>query len=76
MIKAVCFDLDGTLYDSDAFVTDFLSDQYPEVPNRAGRGREKSRFVGRILEWDAHGHGNKAGCLSEASEPNGDLVKK
>jgi len=58
MIKAVFFDLDGTLYDRNAFVTDLLSDQF-EVFRTELDGVGKSRFVERILELDAHGHGNK-----------------
>jgi len=65
MIKAVFFDLDGTLYDRDAFVADLLSDQF-EVFRTELDGVGKSRFVARILELDDHGLGNKLEAYKSA----------
>jgi len=65
MIKAVFFDLDGTLYDRDAFVTELLSYQF-EVFRTKLDGLGKSRFVERIRELDDHGHGNKLEAYKSA----------
>ena len=65
MIKAVFFDLDGTLYDRDAFVTELLSHQF-EVFRTELDGLGKSRFVERIRELDDHGHGNKLEAYKSA----------
>ena len=65
MIKAVFFDLDGTLYDRDAFATDLLSHQF-EVFQPELDGVGKSRFVERILELDDHGLGNKLEAYKNA----------
>jgi putative hydrolase of the HAD superfamily len=58
MIKAVFFDLDGTLYDRDELVCELVADQYDtfvgELP-----GISRERFVARVLEMDDHGYGEK-----------------
>jgi len=63
MIKAVLFDLDGTLYDRDRLAQTLFEQQYREfAPDLAGMSRE--RFLRDVHEMDEHGHGEKeAGYL-------------
>jgi len=58
VIRAVLFDLDGTLFDRDATVATVLASQVQQFsalipPSRA------NRFIGRVLELDDHGHRDK-----------------
>ena len=58
MIRAVLFDLDGTLYDRDLLVRDLLREQFgifEEFLSIVG----ESTFMARIIELDAHGYGGK-----------------
>jgi putative hydrolase of the HAD superfamily len=59
MIKAVFFDLDGTLYDRDALICELVADQHAEF-TRELRGVSRERFVAGVLEMDDHGYGEKA----------------
>jgi putative hydrolase of the HAD superfamily len=59
MTKAVLFDLDGTLYDRDALVQELVADQHAAFEVELD-GVSRERFVGRVLEMDDHGYGNKA----------------
>jgi putative hydrolase of the HAD superfamily len=59
MIRAVFFDLDGTLYDRDALVHQLVADQY-EVFAGQLPSISRDRFVSRVLEMDNHGYGEKA----------------
>lgn len=56
MIRAVLFDLDGTLYDRDEHILRMTHRQYDlfrsELP-----GIDRDRFVERTLDLDCHGHG-------------------
>lgn len=58
-MKAFLFDLDGTLFDRDAAVRALVAAQYAAFAPRLG-GDVGIAFVARVLELDAHGHGNKA----------------
>ena len=67
MIKAVFFDLDGTLYDRDAFVADLFSYQF-EVFRTELNGVGKEQFVQRLLELENHGYGSKLKAYRRAVE--------
>jgi putative hydrolase of the HAD superfamily len=57
-VKAVFFDLDGTLFDRDAAVRALFAEQYRVFESRLG-GIAEERFVERLLELDDHGHADK-----------------
>ncbi len=58
MIKAVFFDLDGTLYDRDALVRNLVAAQFNAFSSQLS-GVSRERFVSDVLEMDDHGYGEK-----------------
>ena len=58
MIKAVLFDLDGTLYDRDALASALFPEQYAAFAHEL-RGVSQERFLRDVYEMDDHGHGPK-----------------
>ena len=58
MIKAVLFDLDGTLYDRDAAAKILFEQQYRAFASEL-RGISRERFLRDVHEMDEHGHGEK-----------------
>jgi len=58
MIKAVLFDLDGTLYDRDALAEILFEQQYRAFAAEL-RGVSRERFLRDVHEMDEHGHGAK-----------------
>jgi len=58
MIKAVAFDLDGTLYDRDA-LAEILFDRQHRTFAAELRGISRERFLRDVHEMDEHGHGDK-----------------
>jgi putative hydrolase of the HAD superfamily len=58
MIKAVLFDLDGTLYDRDALADTLFEQQYSAFASEL-RGVSRERFLRDVHEMDEHGHGEK-----------------
>jgi putative hydrolase of the HAD superfamily len=67
MIRAVFFDLDGTLYDRDLLVRDLVEEQFAVFEEFLGDvGR--SLFVHRIVELDAHGYGSKPDLYARVGE--------
>ena len=58
MIRAVLFDLDGTLYDRDVLVRQIAEEQYG-VFRRHLQDIDERRFVDRVIELDDHGYGSK-----------------
>jgi len=57
MIRAVLFDLDGTLWDRDKAFRQLVEGQYQTFPQLAAVHRPA--FIGRMLELDDHGLGDK-----------------
>ncbi|QHW30543.1 HAD family hydrolase [Paenibacillus rhizovicinus] len=54
MLKAVLFDLDGTLLDRDRSLVSFLEQQYERVPGFRSVG--KKAFIHRFIELDQKGY--------------------
>jgi putative hydrolase of the HAD superfamily len=59
MLKAVLFDLDGTLYDRDLLVRRLFPAQFAAFESELG-GADEAAFVTRALALDDHGHGDKS----------------
>jgi len=59
MVKAVFFDLDGTLYDRDELVQKLADAQFTAFREEL-RAVDRQQFVQRIVDLDDHGHGDKA----------------
>ncbi len=55
MIKAVLFDLDGTLLDRDASVKKFIDGQYERLADSVGH-ISKADYISRFIELDARGY--------------------
>ncbi len=55
MIKAVLFDLDGTLLNRDASVEKFIAIQYDRLINNL-KHIPKKDYIARFIELDCHGH--------------------
>ena len=58
MIKAVFFDLDGTLYDRDRLVQNLVEEQFLTFRDELWMV-DQHRFVQRIVALDDHGYGDK-----------------
>jgi putative hydrolase of the HAD superfamily len=59
MIKAVLFDLDGTLFDRDSCVRALVQEQYSAFKGRL-ETIKLDHFVNRVLTLDEHGYRNKS----------------
>lgn len=55
MIKAILFDLDGTLLDRDASVEQFIAIQYDRLAKNL-KHISKHDYIARFIELDCHGH--------------------
>jgi putative hydrolase of the HAD superfamily len=58
VIRAVLFDLDGTLYDRDAVVLRVAYEQFDTFQGRL-TGVDRDRFIARTLELDDHGYARR-----------------
>jgi putative hydrolase of the HAD superfamily len=63
-VRAVFFDLDGTLYDRDALLQSVVSAQF-EAFRHDLAGVDKTAFVERVFTLDAHGYGDKSALYAE-----------
>src|SRR5262245_16550583 len=63
MIRAVLFDLDGTLYHRDAAILRMAEEQFERFKDELGI--TKDDFMRRLVELDGHGH-NRAPRLYHA----------
>ena len=64
MLKAVLFDLDGTLYDRDELVRVVAGAQFDAFREHLG-GVERNAFVERVFALDAHGYKDRAALYLE-----------
>ena len=55
MIKAVIFDLDGTLLDRDSSLQSFVANQYDRLATSLGH-IERQSYIRRFIELDCRGH--------------------
>ena len=55
MIKAVIFDLDGTLLDRDSSLQSFVANQYDRFTTALGH-IDRQTYIKRFVELDCHGH--------------------
>ncbi|MEH7532490.1 HAD hydrolase-like protein, partial [Priestia megaterium] len=55
MIKAVVFDLDGTLLDRDSSLKLFIEDQYKRYSDQVGHIPQKE-YISRFIELDNKGY--------------------
>ena len=55
MVKAVLFDLDGTLLDRDASVEQFVSGQYDRLTEHLSH-IPRNDYIARFIGLDCHGH--------------------
>lgn len=67
MIKAVLFDLDGTLYDRDALVMKVVTEQFAAFQEELA-GVNEEEFIHRVLELDDHGYGDKTELYRRISQ--------
>lgn len=58
MIRAVLFDLDGTLYDRDRLAAALFDEQYSAFANEL-QSIARERFLRDVHVMDDHGHGSK-----------------
>jgi len=59
VIRAVLFDLDGTLYDRDEVVRRVAHEQYETFRDRFGAA-DRDELIARTLELDDHGYARRA----------------
>jgi len=60
MIKAVLFDLDGTLYDRDAAMLELAHDQFAAFKAQLEPRVDEPQFTSRFIELDDHGYASRS----------------
>jgi putative hydrolase of the HAD superfamily len=71
MIKAVLFDLDGTLYDRDAAMVTLAHDQFEAFRNELQPRVDEERFTRRFIELDDHGYASRSDVYRRLSDELG-----
>lgn len=66
ILRGVLFDLDGTLFDRDSAVRSLVCGQHERFADGLG-GVAREAYVARVLELDAHGHGDKAAAYQRVT---------
>jgi len=59
-IRAVFFDLDGTLYDRDATMVELARDQFAAFRDHLQPRVDEHRFTTRFIELDDHGYASRS----------------
>ena len=70
MIRAVLFDLDGTLYDRDAAMVELARDQFAAFSSRMP-GIDEARFFERLAALDEHGYASRSDLYLRLAEEFG-----
>jgi putative hydrolase of the HAD superfamily len=70
MIRAVLFDLDGTLYDRDALVTELAAEQHRVFGDHFPR-LDRNQFVATVVTLDDHGYRNKTELYTQLAADHG-----
>jgi len=60
VIRAVFFDLDGTLYDRDAAMLTLAHDQFAAFRDQLQTRLDERRFTSRFIELDDHGYASRS----------------
>jgi putative hydrolase of the HAD superfamily len=60
VIRAVFFDLDGTLYDRDAAMMMLAHDQFAAFRDQLAQRVDEPRFTSRFIELDDHGYASRS----------------
>ena len=58
MIRAVLFDLDGTLYNRDAVMAELAHEQFTTFNDRL-KGVDEEAFILKFIEFDEHGYAKR-----------------
>lgn len=70
MIRAVLFDLDGTLYDRDAVMAELAHEQFVAFKDRLN-GVDEEQFILRFIEIDEHGYASRLDVYRRLAEEFG-----
>jgi putative hydrolase of the HAD superfamily len=70
-IRAVLFDLDGTLYDRDATMVELAHDQFAAFHDHLQPRVDEHRFATRFIELDDHGYASRSDVYSRLADEFG-----
>jgi putative hydrolase of the HAD superfamily len=70
-IRAVLFDLDGTLYDRDATIVELAHDQFAAFHDQLQARVDERRFTTRFIELDDHGYASRSDVYSRLADEFG-----
>ena len=70
-IRAVFFDLDGTLYDRDATMVELAHDQFAAFRGQLQKRVDERRFTNRFIELDDHGYASRSDVYGRLADEFG-----